>query len=86
MFLTFDCYGTLVDWRSGIVRAFHGALPEPVVEERILALHAEIEPLGEARARVRFDEPVSAVSPGQAAVFYSGDAVLGGGWIAESCS
>ncbi len=47
---------------------------------------AEIEPLGEARARVRFDEPVSAVSPGQAAVFYAGDAVLGGGWIAESIS
>ena len=47
-FLTFDCYGTLVDWRGGIVRAFHGALPEPVVEERILALHAEIEPLVQA--------------------------------------
>ena len=32
-------------------------------------------------ARVVFDEPVSAVTPGQAAVFYDGDAVLGGGWI-----
>ena len=56
------------------------------IRHRHAGADAEIEPLGEARARVRFDGPVSAVSPGQAAVFYSGDAVLGGGWIAESCS
>jgi tRNA-specific 2-thiouridylase len=30
---------------------------------------------------VRFDEPVKAASPGQCAVFYAGDEVLGGGWI-----
>ena len=47
---------------------------------------AEIEPLAGNGARVRFDGPVSAVAPGQAAVFYSGDEVLGGGWIAESIS
>jgi tRNA-specific 2-thiouridylase len=33
------------------------------------------------RVEVRFDEPQRAVTPGQAAVFYSGDLVLGGGWI-----
>ena len=33
-------------------------------------------------ALVSFDEPQSAVTPGQASVFYDGDAVLGGGWIA----
>ncbi|MHC4077274.1 MAG: tRNA 2-thiouridine(34) synthase MnmA [Planctomycetota bacterium] len=32
-------------------------------------------------ARVRFDPEVHAVTPGQAAVFYRGDLVLGGGWI-----
>jgi tRNA-specific 2-thiouridylase len=29
----------------------------------------------------RFDTPQAAVTPGQAAVFYDGDVVLGGGWI-----
>lgn len=32
-------------------------------------------------ARVEFAEPQSAVTPGQAVVFYDGDRVLGGGWI-----
>jgi len=30
---------------------------------------------------VGFNAPVTAVTPGQAAVFYRGDQVLGGGWI-----
>ena len=34
------------------------------------------------RAEVRFDEPQTSVAPGQAAVFYRDDRVLGGGWIA----
>ena len=33
---------------------------------------------------VRFDEGVSAIAPGQAAVFYEGDDVVGGGWIMKS--
>ncbi|MCP6725936.1 tRNA 2-thiouridine(34) synthase MnmA, partial [Klebsiella pneumoniae] len=32
-------------------------------------------------ARVAFDEQQSAVTPGQAVVFYDGERVLGGGWI-----
>jgi tRNA-specific 2-thiouridylase len=34
-----------------------------------------------ARVRVSFASPQHGVSPGQAAVFYGGDRVLGGGWI-----
>jgi tRNA-specific 2-thiouridylase len=35
-----------------------------------------------ARAEIVFDEPERAPAPGQAAVFYDGETVLGGGFIA----
>jgi tRNA-uridine 2-sulfurtransferase len=41
-------------------------------------LHPTAQP---DRVEVHFDEPQRAVTPGQAAVFYDGDLVLGGGWI-----
>jgi tRNA-specific 2-thiouridylase len=42
---------------------------------------ATLTPLDGDRARVQLHQPQKAVTPGQAAVFYDGDAVLGGGWI-----
>lgn len=42
---------------------------------------ATLEPAGADEVVVTFDEPQRAVTPGQAAVFYDGDEVVGGGWI-----
>jgi tRNA-specific 2-thiouridylase len=39
---------------------------------------------GAGGGMVRFDQPEYGVSPGQAAVLYEGDRVLGGGWIEET--
>jgi len=52
------------------IRNKHAAAPA--------TLHATGDP---ARVEVRFDAPQRAVTPGQGAVFYDGDLVLGGGWI-----
>jgi tRNA-specific 2-thiouridylase len=41
----------------------------------------EASGLGSDEIRVTFDEPQRAVTPGQGAVFYDGDIVVGGGWI-----
>jgi tRNA-specific 2-thiouridylase len=42
---------------------------------------ATVSDLGQGRAEILFDEPERAITPGQAAVAYDGDLVLGGGWI-----
>ncbi|MBI1825654.1 MAG: tRNA-specific 2-thiouridylase [Planctomycetes bacterium] len=47
------------------------------------ATPATVQLLGGSRARVMFNQPQRAVTPGQAVVFYDGDVVIGGGWIAE---
>ena len=49
---------------------------EPVV--------ATLRRLDDDRIRVTFDDPQSAVTPGQAVCLYDGDVVLGGGWIARA--
>lgn len=51
------------------VRARHAAVP------------ASLHWAGPSAVRVAFDAPVAAITPGQAAVFYDGPRVLGGGWI-----
>ena len=45
---------------------------------------ATVTPLDNHCARIRLHEPQRAVTPGQAAVIYDGDVVLGGGWICRT--
>ncbi len=45
---------------------------------------AVIQSSGPDEIQVTFDEPQRAITPGQAAVFYDGDIVVGGGWIESS--
>jgi len=42
---------------------------------------ATLVPIENQRARIRLHDPQKAVTPGQAAVLYDDDVVLGGGWI-----
>jgi tRNA-uridine 2-sulfurtransferase len=56
-------------------------------EPALATLHPVLDADGRriaSRTRVVFDEPQRAITPGQAAVFYDGEVVLGGGWIASS--
>lgn len=51
------------------------------IRYRSRATGARVTPLSDGRFHVAFDEACYAVAPGQAAVCYQGERVLGGGWI-----
>jgi tRNA-specific 2-thiouridylase len=54
---------------------------EAKIRHRHPAAAATVEPVGDGEVIVTFDEPQRSVTPGQAVVMYSGDEVVGGGWI-----
>jgi tRNA-specific 2-thiouridylase len=61
-------------------------LPDPMrvavkIRHRHEAAPAVMEKSGADEILVTFDQPQRAITPGQAAVFYDGDVVVGGGWI-----
>jgi tRNA-uridine 2-sulfurtransferase len=69
-----------VNWISGRTPSA-GARVTAQIRYRHREAAASVTPLEDARVHVAFDEPQTAVAPGQAVVFYDGDVVVGGGWI-----
>jgi tRNA-specific 2-thiouridylase len=67
----------------------HERLDEPIRAEVKIRYNdpghsATVLQLSADEAEVQFDEPRGAVTPGQAAVFYDNDMVIGGGWIVSN--
>lgn len=55
--ITFDCYGTLIDWESGIIQSFQSALPRDCGEiggDRIIELYSAAEQEIEAEPYRRY--------------------------------
>lgn len=77
--LSSQCRVVNINW-------IHSAPAEPIcVDTRVRYRHkaapSTLFPSGQNTAMIKFDGPQEAVTPGQGAVFYQGDGVLGGGWI-----
>ena len=69
-----------VNWTSGQVPSGVQRIGAQI-RHRHAAAAATVTARDGAKAVVEFDEPQPAITPGQAAVFYQGDTVIGGGWI-----
>ena len=74
------CTVSGVNWISGVEPSGWTAVATQI-RHRHPAAPGRVRPVDGGRAEVEFDAPQLAVTPGQAAVFYDGDVVVGGGWI-----
>jgi tRNA-specific 2-thiouridylase len=69
------------EWHGGVREVGTTFRAEGMVRYRQRAVGCEITIVDTNKAVAVFDEPLFAVTPGQCAVFYDGDMVLGGGQI-----
>ena len=69
-----------VNWTSGTAPDGWLAVSAQI-RHRHVAAPGRVRARPDGRAEFHFDRPQTAVTPGQAAVFYEGDRVVGGGWI-----
>lgn len=73
------CFTWNNNWIA-LERPSAGLRVEAKIRHKHVPAPATLFPDGDS-VRVEFDEPQRAITPGQAAVFYQGDLVVGGGWI-----
>ena len=62
--ITFDCYGTLIDWESGIFSAMRpilGAHGKPISDSQLLELYAEFEGAAEQGEYRRYRDVLRSV-------------------------
>jgi len=80
-----DLYSNTLRTRRSNLIAFESLLEPLRVSVKIRHRHepspAILTQTGSDEFLVTFDEPQRAITPGQAAVFYDSDVVVGGGWI-----
>jgi tRNA-specific 2-thiouridylase len=77
-----SCAGMTVQFLSWIESPEAAAIEAEVqIRYRSPAIPSVIRPNSHGSCEVQFKQAIAAVTPGQAAVFYRGEKVLGGGWI-----
>ena len=75
-----ECTVSRMNWVS-IAQPTSPIRAEVKIRYRSQPVTAQIIPLEDSRIKIMFEEPQFGITPGQAAVLYSGDMVLGGGII-----
>lgn len=77
-----DCTVQRVNWVS-IAEPTAPIRAEVQIRYRSTAVPCTVMPFTNSRAKIIFDEPQFSITPGQAAVWYQGDLLLGGGVIEQ---
>jgi tRNA-specific 2-thiouridylase len=77
--LQYECQIARTTWSGGELTGSTEVMTK--IRYNYPPVRAVVHPLDGERARLEFLEPQRSVSPGQAAVCYVGDEVIGGGWI-----